>query len=392
MKLGFYYHIPYTVRNEKYFIPSLLGTFLNEIASQVSYLILFLHEANDTQDIENAGMEINSDNITVISLGLKTKAWHRSLFHKTILSNIKPVLKNLDALLIRSPSPLASHFYHYIDHGKIIFFVVGDYKQGAIFIKNNSLRNIAIKFYLKLIDYKFKKQIANSFVIVNSYQLYNDLLPINSKIKTIITSTLSHSDFYTKPLKLNQRDYNILYTGRIDPSKGLFELLQSMINLSQKGYNIKLNIAGYETGDKSTTKQLTKIAHKSNFSDRLIFHGMKQAGEELNQVYRMADIYVIPSYHEGFPRTIWEAMANSCPVIATEVGGIPFFLKHLEHAILIKPKSSEAIVEAVETLINDGDLRARLIENGQKLARQAIQEKQVRLLINYIHEFINESQ
>ncbi|MCO1498175.1 glycosyltransferase, partial [Limosilactobacillus reuteri] len=87
--------------------------------------------------------------------------------------------------------------------------------------------------------------------------------------------------------------------------------------LSNK-YKIIIDIVGWEEqGSFSYEKALKQIAIENGIGEKIIFHGKKEIGPELNTYYRNADIYAIPSYHEGFPRTIWEAMANSLPVIAT---------------------------------------------------------------------------
>lgn len=116
-----------------------------------------------------------------------------------------------------------------------------------------------------------------------------------------------------------------------------------------------------------------------------------KVGEELNLMYRDADIYVLPSYQEGFPRTIWEAMANSCPVIATRVGSIPDYLEHGKHARLIEPRSAEAISEAVEHLIENTNVREQLIQNGYTLTMENTLEVQTKKLDDILKNEINAS-
>ena len=111
----------------------------------------------------------------------------------------------------------------------------------------------------------------------------------------------------------------------------------------------------------------------------------------MNQLYRDAQIYIIASVSdfEGFPRTIWEAMANSCPVIATRVGSIPHYLEHERHALLIEPKDVEGIVEAVKRLLSDEALRQKLIRNGYALAQTNTLEIQTKRLVQILKEHIS---
>ena len=79
-------------------------------------------------------------------------------------------------------------------------------------------------------------------------------------------------------------------------------------------------------------------------------------------------------------------MSNSLPVIATNVGGIPFFLKSKKHAILIEPKNSNAIAKAIELLINDDNLREKIISNGYDLSKKNSLKLQTKKLANLISQ------
>ena len=177
----------------------------------------------------------------------------------------------------------------------------------------------------------------------------------------------------------------MLYTGRIDPAKGLFELVNAVKELIVRGYNIRFNIVGWEDGkNQPVEKALLNKAFELGIEENFIFHGRKTVGEELNHFYRMADIYVIPSYHEGFPRTIWEAMANSLPVVATNVGGIPAYLQDGENALLIQPFSVDSIVKAVVSLIEEKNIRQKIISAGLKLAKENTLEIQSKNIVSII--------
>lgn len=108
----------------------------------------------------------------------------------------------------------------------------------------------------------------------------------------------------------------------------------------------------------------------------------------MNQLYRDAQLYVLASTSdfEGFPRTIWEAMANSCPVIATRVGSIPHYLEHERHALLIEPGDVEGIVQAVKRMVEDGELRRRLIRNGYAMAQSNTLDIQTKKLIQILND------
>jgi glycosyltransferase involved in cell wall biosynthesis len=100
----------------------------------------------------------------------------------------------------------------------------------------------------------------------------------------------------------------------------------------------------------------------------------------------MAQIYILPSQSdfEGFPRTIWEAMANSLPVVATRVGSIPYFVQNEMHILMVEPRNIEALYTAVKNVIEDKKLRETLILNSYNFAKEITLEKQTKLLIDIL--------
>jgi len=84
---------------------------------------------------------------------------------------------------------------------------------------------------------------------------------------------------------------------------------------------------------------------------------------------RAADFLVLPSLSEGTPHVLVEARANGLPCISTSVGGVPSSVTHGYDAWLVPPKNSQALAQAIERLVRDGDLRRALIRNGLESSR-----------------------
>ena len=70
-----------------------------------------------------------------------------------------------------------------------------------------------------------------------------------------------------------------------------------------------------------------------------------------------SDIFVLPTYHEGLPNVVLEAMACRLPVVATKVGGIPEAVKDGENGFLVPPKNVERLYRNIESLIKDSQLK-----------------------------------
>ena len=389
MTVGYYYHIPIFSKNNKIFVPGYLGVFLDALAAEVKVLYLFMHEGNQTQQIE-ADYELQQKNIIFINVGETSPAWYRHLFHKKILQKIKPFADLCDAIIIRSPTPLAPFFKNYVTKPRLFFMVVGDYLEGAKQFKIKGLRDWVMIQYLKRNDHLFRQAMRNTEVLVNAPSLLNKYKNISRSINLIKTTTLTNNDFFKKEDSCKNSLIKILYTGRIEAAKGLFELVEAVAELNSKNLNVQLNIAGWEAdNNKLVEKALLTRALELKIFDKIIFHGKMKIGEELNTLYRKADIYVIPSYHEGFPRTIWEAMANSLPVVATSVGGIPDYLTNRENALFVDPKNSKDLAQKIQNIIKDSELRIKLIKNGYALAQTNTIEIQTNILVKIIEKLIS---
>jgi glycosyltransferase involved in cell wall biosynthesis len=383
-KVAFYYHIPVWNNNGHLYLPSLLGVFIDELASNLDQLILIMHEDKEQGQ---ADYLIKSANLQFISLGIKTPAWHRMIFFRSILKKKLNEIKFVDFLIVRSPSPLSPFFGKYFPVTKLIFMVVGDYLEGKNHMSIYNLRTFAISILLVINNYLFTKQLKHSFVLVNSNELFEKYKSISKGIQIIRTTTVSSSDFYSRITTCDNNKINLLYTGRLDPAKGLFELVNSVGILNSKfQFNFHLDIVGWEEDkNEPIKKRLIIAAQRINQLNNITFHKKKSIGVELNSMYRNADIFVLPSYHEGFPRTIWEALANSCPVVVSSVGSIPYVLENGINALFIKPKSELEIVNAVMELINNQNLRMKVIKNGYELSKSNKLEITTKLLIDKIY-------
>jgi len=389
MKLAFYYHIPLYASAQGYYLPSYLGGFVEELAKNVEILVLIMHQAEGNEIVE-ADYLLNVDNIKFVNLGAKTSSWHRTLFSKSILKESIRELESCDAILVRSPSPLAPAFKKICSQNNVFFMIVGDYAEAAEQLTKKTIKNFLLNKYLNFVDNQLLKQLPSTDIFVNSSLLYDKYKTLARSIELVKTTTLRDKDFYRKTdIGLNT-PVQLLYTGRIEFTKGLSELVKATAELVEMGVEVNLNIVGWEANaEKTYEKYLLKLAQNEGIEQNVIFHGKKQIGEELNSMYRKADIYVIPSYHEGFPRTIWEAMANSLPVIATKVGGIPSYLQNETNALLIEVKDVNSITKAVIRLISDYKLREQMIDNNLQLVAENTLSNQTSKLMTYITNKIN---
>jgi colanic acid/amylovoran biosynthesis glycosyltransferase len=165
----------------------------------------------------------------------------------------------------------------------------------------------------------------------------------------------------------------IFSCGRFIPKKGHSVLLEALHRVDPQAKRFKVVLVG--AGPRRP--HLQHLVRSYGWENRVSFLGeLPHTSTELIDHYRKADIFSLPSMaaggeKEGIPGTIVEAMASGLPVASTEHAGIPAVIESGKHGLLGPEGDVSALAEALDQLIGDPDLRARL---GQAAARRAAEE------------------
>lgn len=170
--------------------------------------------------------------------------------------------------------------------------------------------------------------------------------------------------------KITEQYIIITFIGRLIREKGIVELLEAFCSIDNK--NIKLLVVGdIDQGcrDKET-KNLIISKYKDNKS--IIFTGFR---EDINNILYITDVFCLPSYREGMPRTIIEAMSMECAVIATDIRGCREEVVDGETGFLVNPQSIFDIQNKLETLIKNQELLNNMKAEGRKRAEEYYDEK-----------------
>ncbi len=140
----------------------------------------------------------------------------------------------------------------------------------------------------------------------------------------------------------------LIYIGRVAREKGLYETLQAIRLAHELGVDARLVIggAGAEEG------RLKRYAQALGIGARVVFAGPVFGADKV-KLMAGADAMVLPSYSEGLPYALLEAMAAGIPVIATPVGAIPDVVTEGTHGMLVPARDGKAIAEAVVALARD---------------------------------------
>jgi len=165
----------------------------------------------------------------------------------------------------------------------------------------------------------------------------------------------------------NQEEKIIITVSRLVKKNGI-DILINAFNLLNTKYKIqdsKLIIVG----DGKERKKLEKLVQKSGIKDRVRFLG-SISPNEIPKYLSQADVFVRPSRSEGLGSAFLEAMALGLPIIGSSAGGIPDFLRNGETGLICEMENSEDLARKIKRLLEDEDLRLRVVRNGRKLVEE----------------------
>ena len=162
-------------------------------------------------------------------------------------------------------------------------------------------------------------------------------------------------------LDLSSENFVFFFSGRLEPMKQLFSLLDSFSTLSKEYPLARLVIAGIGSlGD-----ELKSYAHDLGLDNKVIWCGWRT---DVPRLLAAADVYIQPSLNEGLPLSVIEAMAAEKPVISTAVGGIYEIVEPDVDGIVIPPDDVKKLTQAMKDIISDPEERLKMAHLARKKA------------------------
>jgi len=205
---------------------------------------------------------------------------------------------------------------------------------------------------------------SNKAIVLYS-EIGNSLKKLGYKKEIFQLTTMVGDLAINHPVKKkNNENFDLIFLSRIEVYKGVYELLNAYIILKKKHADIRLIIAG--NGTEHNT--LVKYVQDNNIKDVIFVGYLKDQNKY--ELLASGHLYVFPSYSEGMPNAVLEAMAIGMPVVTTAVGGLNDFFVEEEMGSFIKINDVDSIVEKVEKLYFNKELRALMSEKNRNYAKQ----------------------
>ena len=166
-------------------------------------------------------------------------------------------------------------------------------------------------------------------------------------------------------VKENAGQIRLIFVGRLSAEKGLSGLMEAM-SLMKSGTPSKLVIVG----DGPLRASLERQCHALGLSQRIEFLGRLPESDTIMEIAR-SDVLVLPSFMEGLPVVLMEAMGLGIPVVASRVAGIPELVEHGHTGLLFSASNWPELADALDRIVNDNELRQLLAGNGPpRIARE----------------------
>ena len=221
------------------------------------------------------------------------------------------------------------------------------------------------EFYNAPGQYLTEKVIAADFICCISHFARSQLMKLSPyehwhKLE-VARLGVDSSIFSPRPFNPSPETFEIICVGRLAPAKGQHILVEALHALAQRDYKVRLRIVGDGPDRESLEKQVRQLG----ITDQVIFEGAVNQ-DRIRELYVSADIFSIPSFAEGIPIVLMEAMAMEIPCVTTRITGIPELIRNGEDGLLVAPSDAQGLADALERLMTDKQLRKTLGKNGRK--------------------------
>lgn len=216
------------------------------------------------------------------------------------------------------------------------------------------LRTSVLKFICNKLAVNF---ISNNY---SAKTVYEEIGFNAERIHVIHNSILvPHVNEQITRSTIEKKCFNLISVGRFVAEKDFITLIRAIKYLTAEIQlkNVSLNLIGYGPLEQEIRKEIDRLELQSFIQ----IHDGRKA--DLNELYRISDLYILSSVHEGMPNTVMEAMSFKLPVVATHAGDTGYLVSK-DNGFLIEPGSVVQMAKAIEQILEHRELYTSLSNNS----------------------------
>lgn len=185
------------------------------------------------------------------------------------------------------------------------------------------------------------------------------------RIEIIENYSVLHEDALEERM---QRKCNntVLFLGELGKRKGCYDIPAVIAQVKKSIPDVKFVLAG--AGSEVDEKAIKELVVEKGISDNVEFPGWVR-GDTKDKLLREADVFFLPSYNEGMPMSVLDAMGYGLPVVSTNVGGIPKIVKNGENGYCCEAGDINGYVHGLTQILSNSDLRERYSAGSMNIIR-----------------------
>jgi glycosyltransferase involved in cell wall biosynthesis len=305
-----------------------------------------------------------------------------------IVRSYARLCRRVDAVFVRGMVPLAGVLYllAFVHRLKPSFWIIGNpialMRSHRRASRLKAMLYIAYAWQLRL-GCRLGRWLTGGAFVCNGRELGE--LFRSPRTVVAVSSTVTEEEFHERADTCADDVVRILFIGFIRPEKGLEYLIEAVGKLRlDRPWELRLvgpceKYAGYR-------QKLEGRIDELGLGARIRWEGYVSYGEPMFRYLRGSDVFVLPTLSEGTPRVLVEARANSLPLVASAVGGIPTSVTDGVDGLLVPAKDADALAEAITRIVTDGKLRRALIRNGLQSARRLTVDRFVEVALDTLQD------
>lgn len=254
-------------------------------------------------------------------------------------ATLQAFVQSVDRLLVMSPMPICIELVKLaLRYGKPIVLLARQDTRRVLPQRYKGVQKFMAAFLADAFERQIERQVARHEITVLALgsRIAERFARFTRRVHYISTSPFRLADVIS-PEALSPIDWRypvrLLFVGRVEINKGLTELLACLSEGMPFDWRLTL------VGDGAFMPEVKRLIGQYGIADKVELTGFIPYGPDLMQQYRSHDMFVLPSYSEGLPQVVLEAMAGGCLVLATHVGGIPDVIDSGHTGVLFAPKS-----------------------------------------------------